>query len=89
MGPHSTAHSMSELYRRQADNKNSSLNNIDIIGIQVHRFPHQNTELQYTNINNYQLITAYAIKNTPRASSNLLNIEKITLSLLNSTASQQ
>ena len=66
------------------------LNKIDVLYIQEHRFYHETSDPEYTTINIHQLITASASKNTegsriggvgilliPRASSNLLDIEKI------------
>ena len=65
-------------------------NKIDVISIQEHRFYHPDTELKYTTIDNYQLITASASKNSqgstiggvglllsPKALDNLLKVEKI------------
>ena len=63
---------------------------IDVLSIQEHRFFHPDTELKYHSLQNYQLISASAYKNSSGAStggvaillsekamSNLISIEKI------------
>ena len=66
------------------------LNAIDVLSVQEHRFHHPKTNIEYSTISNYQLITASASKNaqgstiggvgfllSPRAADNLLSVEKI------------
>jgi exonuclease III len=68
----------------------SKKNQIDILSIQEHRYYHPNTILNYTNLENYQFITASSTKNlqgstvggvgillSPKAYENLLSVEKI------------
>ena len=68
----------------------SKQNKVDILSIQEHRFYHPDSDINYTSLEKYQLVTASASKNSqgstiggigillsPRASDNLLSIEKI------------
>ena len=84
------ARTLSKISRQQELLLCSKQNKVDILSIQEHHFYHPDSDLSYVNLDNYQLITASANKNTqgstiggiglllsPKASDNLLSIEKV------------